>query len=184
MCKSGIQYESDSDSDEGGVYYSTMEKTNFRQPNLTPNVVKNGQSKISLTLNINQGLLTLCTPVRDSKRNVIPGQQGEILMQIEEATIFFVESFKGDENEGYICVLTKDCTLYHCGLFTMSPQTPPLRSVNSVIPKHCVRTIHRTESGANVFRNLTEKDALRVAVSIQAAQDYHRIKVNLDILIF
>lgn len=176
MCKSGIQYESDSDSDEDGIFYSTTEKTNYIKQKQN-RFIKNGQSKIALILNINQGLITLHTPVRDSKKNVIPGQQGEIILKAEDATIFSVSRYKGDENLTYVCVMVKDVLLYHCGLITISSQTPPLKSINSVIPKHCYRTIHRTESGANMSTSFIEKDMLRVAIRIQAAHETHRIKV-------
>jgi autophagy-related protein 2 len=128
-------------------------------------------------LTINQGILTLYTPVRDSMRNVIPGQQSEIIMRLEDAILFSVSDYKGDENLGYVCLMVKDVTLYHCGLITISSQDPPLRSINSIIPKHCQRTIYRSEPGANISLNLTEKDMLSVAIRIQAAHETHRIKV-------
>lgn len=177
MCKSGIQYDSDSDSDEEGIYYPASEKTNQKQKQ-NFNSTKNGQSKVAFTLNINQGLLTMNTPVRDSMQKVIPGQQGEIMIRVKDATVFSVSRYKGDDNLGYICSMVKDVTVYHCGLVTSSPQDPPLKSTNSVIPKHCLRSIYRTESGANISMNFIDKDMLAVAVKIQAADDTRRIKVS------
>ncbi|XP_031784416.1 autophagy-related protein 2 homolog A [Nasonia vitripennis] len=174
MCKSGIQYDSDSDSDEEGIFYSTADRGAGKQRQNRS--LKNGQSKVALTLTINQGLLTMYTPVRDSMRNVIPGQQGELILRLEDAVVFSVSSYKGEENLGYVCSMVKDIALHHCGLITMSSQTPPLRSINSIIPKHCQRTIYRSEPGANISMNLTEKDMLSVAIRIQAAHETHRIK--------
>ncbi|KAK2581702.1 hypothetical protein KPH14_002189 [Odynerus spinipes] len=172
MCKSGIQYDSDSDSDEEGIFHSTADKSYRQQQN---KMSKNGQSKLALTLNINQGLLTMYTPVRDSMRNVIPGQQGELIIRVEDATIFSVTSYKGNVNMGYICAMIKNASLNHCGLTTTPSQTPPLRSINSVIPRHCQRAIYRCEPGENVTSSC-DKDMIMVAVRIQAAHQTHRIK--------
>ncbi|CAB0044181.1 unnamed protein product, partial [Trichogramma brassicae] len=175
MCKSGIQYDSDSDSEEDGIFQSTTSRvTNKHRHN---RLMKNGQSKVSITLTINQGLFTMFTPVRDSMQNVIPGQQGELVIRIEDATMFSVSSYKGDENLGYVCILGKEVTLYHCGINTIPSQAPPLRSINSIIPKHCHRTIYRSEPGANIAVNAIEKDMLSVAIKIQSAHETHRVKV-------
>ncbi|XP_014232573.1 autophagy-related protein 2 homolog A [Trichogramma pretiosum] len=174
MCKSGIQYDSDSDSEEDGIFQSTTSRvTNKHRHN---RLMKNGQSKVSITLTINQGLFTMFTPVRDSMQNVIPGQQGELVIRIEDATMFSVSSYKGDENLGYVCILGKEVTLYHCGINTIPSQAPPLRSINSIIPKHCHRTIYRSEPGANIAVNAIEKDMLSVAIKIQSAHETHRVK--------
>ncbi|XP_011503827.1 PREDICTED: autophagy-related protein 2 homolog A [Ceratosolen solmsi marchali] len=175
MCKSGIQYDSDSDTEEEeGIFHSTTDRlTNNQRQN---HIFKNNQSKVAVTLTISQGILTMYTPVRDSMRNVIPGQQGEIIMRFEDAILFSVSDYKGDENLSYVCLMIKDVKLYHCGLVTIPSQDPPLRSINSIIPKHCQRSIYRSEPGANISLNLIEKDMLSVAIRIQAAHETHRIK--------
>lgn len=173
MCKSGIQYDSESDSEDEGIFYSTAEKS---MKTKQIRISKNGQSKIALTLNINHGLLSMYTPVRDSLRNVIPGQQGELILRVEDATLFSVTAYKGDINLGYICAMSKNISLNHCGLTTTPSQTPPLRSINSIIPKHCLQTIYRSESGTNVTLKSTDKDMLAVAIRIQAAHQTHKIK--------
>lgn len=177
MCKSGIQYDSESDSEDEGIFYSTAEKS---MKTKQIRISKNGQSKIALTLNINHGLLSMYTPVRDSLRNVIPGQQGELILRVEDATLFSVTAYKGDINLGYICAMSKNISLNHCGLTTTPSQTPPLRSINSIIPKHCLQTIYRSESGTNVTLKSTDKDMLAVAIRIQAAHQTHKIKVTFQ----
>ncbi|XP_066590734.1 autophagy-related protein 2 homolog B isoform X2 [Prorops nasuta] len=171
MCKSGV-YDSDSDSDNEGIFYSTADKS--YKPNQI-NFPKNGQSKLSVTININQGILTMYTPVRDSMRNVIPGQHGEFMLHVEEATIFSVTAYKGDSNLNYICAMIKNITVNHCGLATTPLQTPLLRSI-STVPKHCERTIYKCEPGANITTNSIDKDMVSIAIRIQAAHQTQRIK--------
>ncbi|KAK0093179.1 hypothetical protein PV326_014144 [Microctonus aethiopoides] len=173
MCKSGIQYDSDSDSDDDGVFHSTASKSFHQTLNKIP---KNGQSKMSLTLNINQGLLSMYTPVRDGLSNVIPGQQGELILRIEDGTIFSVNSYKGNVNLGYVCTMIKNVSLNHCGITTIPSTSPPLRSINSVTPRHCQPAIYRSENGVHELANSAEKDMLTVAVRIQAAHQTHHIK--------
>ncbi|XP_070517195.1 autophagy-related protein 2 homolog B isoform X2 [Cardiocondyla obscurior] len=175
MCKSGIQYNSDSDSDEEGIFRSTTNDKTHKESRISS---KKAQSKLAMTLSINQGLLSMYTPVRDSLRNVIPGQQGELIIRLEDATIFSVTAYKGNVNLSYACAMMRNVSLDHCGLTTSPSQTPPLRSINSVRPRHCKKTIYRSESGSNVTANSSDKDMVTVAVRIQAAHQTHRIKTS------
>ncbi|XP_012533981.1 autophagy-related protein 2 homolog B-like [Monomorium pharaonis] len=172
MCKSGIQYNSDSDSDEGSVLHSTTNEKTHKEARMS----KKAQSKLAMTLSINQGLLSMYTPVRDSMRNVIPGQQGELIIRLEDATIFSVTAYKGNTNLSYACAMMKSVSLDHCGLTTSPSLTPPLRCINSIRPRYCERTIYRSESGSNITASLSDKDMMTVALKIQAAHQTHRIK--------
>lgn len=173
MCKSGIQYNSDSDSDEEGIFHSTTNEKHHKETRMSS---KKAQSKLAMTLSINQGLLSMYTPVRDSMRNVIPGQQGELIIRLEDATIFSVTAYKGNVNLSYACAMMRSVSLDHCGLTTSPSQTPPLRCINSVRPRYCERTIYRNGSGSNIAANPNDKDMVTVAVRIQAAHQTHRIK--------
>lgn len=173
MCKSGIQF-SDSDSDED-VFHTAED---YYKDRISKNLI-NAQSKVAITLNINQGLLVMRTPVRDSMRNVIPMQHGELVIRLEDATVFSVTAFRGDDDLGYVCGMARNAWLNHCGLATSPSQTPPLRSVNSVMP-HCHDTIYRSEPGCNIgvctTSNTVETDMITLAVRIQAAHQTHRVK--------
>ncbi|XP_076234909.1 autophagy-related 2 [Calliopsis andreniformis] len=173
-CKSGIQYDSDSDSDEEGIFHSAADKSYRQHQN---KVSRNGQSKLALILNIDQGLLCMYTPVRDSMRNVIPGQQGELIIRLEDATIFSVTAYKGNTSLGYVCAMIKEMSLDHCGLMTTPSQPPSLRPINSVIPRHCQNAIYKSEPDASVMgTNNSDKDMVMLAIRIQAAHQTHRIK--------
>ncbi|XP_011706773.1 PREDICTED: autophagy-related protein 2 homolog B isoform X4 [Wasmannia auropunctata] len=173
MCKSGIQYNSDSDSDEEGIFHSATNEKGHKEARMSS---KRAQSKLAMTLSISQGLLSMYTPVRDSMRNVIPGQQGELIIRLEDATIFSVTAYKGNVNLSYACAMMRSVSLDHCGLTTSPSQTPPLRCINSVRPRYCERTIYRSASGSSVAASPSDKDMVTVAVRIQAAHQTHRIK--------
>ncbi|XP_012275672.1 autophagy-related protein 2 homolog B isoform X2 [Orussus abietinus] len=173
MCKSGIQYDTDSDSDEEGMVQSVDGKNSKQYQS---RLSRNGQSKVALTLNIGQGLLCMYTPVRDSLQNVIPGQQGELIFRVEDATIFSVNSYKGDSDLGYVCSMVSSVSLNHCGLTKTPSQARPLKCINPVIPKRCQTVIYRSEAGTNVSTSL-EKDMLTMALRIQYSHQTHRIKI-------
>nr|XP_012226127.1 PREDICTED: autophagy-related protein 2 homolog B isoform X1 [Linepithema humile] len=176
MCKSGIQYNSDSDSDEEGIFHFATSEKSHKDHQQTRMSSRKAQSKLAVTLSINQGLLSMYTPVRDSMRNVIPGQQGELIIRLEDATIFSVTSYKGNANLSYACAMIKTASLDHCGLTTSPSQTPPLRCINSVRPRHCEPTIYRSGSESSVTSCPSDKDMVTVALRIQAAHQTHRIK--------
>lgn len=176
-CKSGIQYDSDSDSDEEGIFHSAADKSYRQHQN---KISRNGQSKLALFLNIDQGLLCMYTPVRDSMRNVIPGQQGELIIRLEDATIFSVSSYRGNSNLGYVCAMIKYVSLDHCGLMTTPSQPPSLRPINSVTPQHCQHAIYKSEPSATVAgSNNNFNDMVKLAIRIQASHQTHRIKVYI-----
>ncbi|KAF7991887.1 hypothetical protein HCN44_010688 [Aphidius gifuensis] len=202
MCKSGIHCgDSDIDSDDNdddddnatsgignsGIYHSTGDKSFHYQMssstnkkklyNNTNNINKNGQSKMSLTINIGQGILSLYTPVRDCMSNVIPGQQGELIFKIDDGTIFIINSYKGDTNLGYICTMIKTLSLNHCGLTTIPSQIPPLRSINSVTPRYCKKLIYQCDNNVlDAIGGNPDNDMLSIAIKIQSSHQTHNIK--------
>ncbi|XP_078034719.1 autophagy-related 2 isoform X1 [Augochlora pura] len=173
-CKSGIQYNSDTESDSDGIFHSAADKSYRQHQNKSS---RNGQSKLALILSIDQGLLCMFAPVRDSMRNVIPGQQGELIIRLEDATIFSVPAYKGNSNLGYVCAMIKEVSLDHYGLMTTPSEPPPLRPINSVTPRHCQKVIYKTEPDANVIgTSNNDKDMVMLAIRIQTAHQTHRIK--------
>lgn len=169
-CKSRVQYDSDSDSEEG-IFHSAADKSYRQHQN---KVSKNGQSNLALFLNIDQGLLCMYTPARDSVKNVIPGQQGELIIRLDDATIFSVTAYKGNSNLSYVCAMIKEMSLDHCGLMTTPSQPPSLRPINSDIPKHCQHSIYKSD--LNVMGANNNDDMVLLAIRIQAAHQTHRIK--------
>ncbi|KAG7200135.1 hypothetical protein KM043_000574 [Ampulex compressa] len=141
MCKSGIQCDSDSDSDEDGIFHSAAEKS-----------YKQHQSKAS------------------------KNAQRELIIRLEDATIFSATAYRGNANLGYVCAMIKNISLNHCGLTTVPSQTPPLRSINSVTPRHCQRAIYKSEPNGCAATNSAERDMMTIAIRIQAAHQTHRIK--------
>ncbi|KAK7872956.1 hypothetical protein R5R35_004266 [Gryllus longicercus] len=178
MCKSGIQYESDSDSEDAeGVYYSVYEQ---RQRQRRRQQLEGGtgsrQSHTALSLAIGQGALSVFTPVRDSGGNVIPGQHGELLIQFEEGSLFSVSGYRGRPGLGYICLQVHQAAFYHNGLVA-NPQEPVvLPVVGAAPPAHLQATIYHSEPGATVTPGAPDQDMLSVAIKVELEDSLHHLK--------
>ena len=113
-----LDSESETDEeneDNSNVFYSTYSS---RMKVSQKQLVSESKEESYLTLNIHiaNGLLCMCTPVRDATTNsVIPNQQGEFLINVEDATIFVVNGYMGNTDLGYTCLKFHNAQLYHCG---------------------------------------------------------------------
>lgn len=184
MCKSGIQYESESDTDESiegeseGVFYSICEsKLKSKQIELSQIF---GQSFLSFNIHISQGILCMNPPARDTALNVIPEQQGELLLIVEDANIFTVSQYMGDTDLSYVCVQSASASLHHSDLNPTPSQIAPLKEIGWTLPRHLYSTIYKSEPGVAVqaigIDRCGQRDMLSVAVRIQASHETHHMK--------
>ncbi|CAH1999640.1 unnamed protein product [Acanthoscelides obtectus] len=187
MCKSGIQYDSESDTDSesdnsSNIFYSTydnrMKFTSVRPQVLSaPKTV--GQSYLTLNIQIGQGVMCVNPPVREaSTKNVIPGQQGEFMLNLEDANVFVVSGYKGETNLGYVCVQVHNAQLYHCDMISIPSQTPPLKEFGSAPGRHLFPTIYKSEPGMLVCGKNRggNREMFSVAVKIQGRHETHHVK--------
>ncbi|XP_025831922.1 autophagy-related protein 2 homolog B isoform X2 [Agrilus planipennis] len=184
MCRSGVQYESESESDDeadinSNAFFSVCE-SRLRQ-NRPVNFIVNeskAQSYFGLNLHIGQGLITLRTPVRDTCLNVIPGQHGEFVFSVEDINVFIVSGYKGDNNLGYICVQAHDVQLHYCEMISTLSQNPPLKEVGSAVGNHLHTTIYKSEKGVliNSSGRGGDREQVSVAIKIRANHETHHIK--------
>ncbi|KAK5648479.1 hypothetical protein RI129_003371 [Pyrocoelia pectoralis] len=181
MCRSGIKFDSDSDSDDdeselAETFYSTYDRSKQRRQLRV--VEPKGQSYLIFNIHIGNGLLCMNVPVRDVATNVIPGQHGEFLFNVEDATIFTVTGYRGDDNLGFVCIQASNAQLYHCDMMSSPSQSPPLKQVGTAVQRHLHPTIYKSEPG--VIVNSTDRsinrDMISVAVRIQANHETHHVK--------
>ncbi|XP_072387744.1 autophagy-related protein 2 homolog A isoform X1 [Diabrotica undecimpunctata] len=187
MCKSGIQYESDSESDESedstsNIFFSTYDHK-MRQPtkpaqHKVQEPVKKVQSDFVLSIQIAQGILEIHPPVRDSASNVIPGQQGEFFLNLEDANIFVVSGYKGDDNLGFVCVQLHNAQLYHCDMMGIPSQSSTIKPFGSPVGSHLHPTIYKSEQGMLVTSKNRggNREMLTIAIRIQANHETHHVK--------
>lgn len=111
----GSESEGDDDDDSSDIFYSTY-GSRMKMPQKYKLTTDKEESYLTLNLQIARGLLCLFTPVRDaSGNNVIPGQQAEFLVNVENASFFMVNGYKDDPDLVYLCSEVQKAQLYHCG---------------------------------------------------------------------
>ncbi|KAF5280262.1 hypothetical protein FQR65_LT03070 [Abscondita terminalis] len=184
MCRSGIKFESDTDSDDdvdaemSGIFYSTYDRIKNSHKQHVKVLEPEGQSYLVLNLHIGVGLICMNVPVRDLSSNVIPGQHAEFLIHLEEATIFNVAGYRGNDNLGYVCVQANNGQLYHCDMISSPSQSPPLKQFGTSIARHLHPTIYKSQSGVlvNVCDRSSNRDMISAAIRIQANHETHHVK--------
>ncbi|CAH0551837.1 unnamed protein product [Brassicogethes aeneus] len=159
MCKSGIQYDSDSDSNASdeppNIFYSTYDsrmKSSIKPHGLVQQPPKS-QNAFALNLQIGQGLVFMHTPVRDASSKVIPNQHGEFLLNVENAKVFVVSGYNGDDNLGYVCVQVHNAKLHHCDMISTASSNPPIKDIGTIPGRHLHPTIYKSDVGMSVDNN-------------------------------
>lgn len=182
LCKGGLEYETESESEESedNIFFSTYDnklRQSMKQLQIQEPIIKT-QSDFVLSIQIGQGILEMHPPVRDSGNNVIPGQQGEFLLNLEDANVFVVSGYKGDDTLGFVCVQLQNAKLYHCDMMSIPSQTQPLKEYGAPVGKHLCPTIHKSERGMLVTAKNRggQREMFTVSVRIQADHETHHVK--------
>jgi len=112
MCKSGVVYESDSESDEGeSGHFSYMRNREWKSK--APR--KDAPSKVCVSLKIGKGFASLFCLLKDSSGLASESHHGEVQCSIEDGTLFSVTAFQGDPQTGYVCFQAARASLSHNG---------------------------------------------------------------------
>ncbi|XP_041353099.1 autophagy-related protein 2 homolog A-like isoform X2 [Gigantopelta aegis] len=137
MAKSGLQYDSDTDSDEN-FNYSIHESRRKKQP-LNQRQL---QSKLCVSLNIMKGKLLAVVPNKEEKSH------GEILVEVDDTVLFSVISYNGDPDLRYLCFQTNKIALSSAGCVNHIIIPGDLNQIREEsLPDYLERTIHRSDRG-------------------------------------
>ncbi|XP_066263102.1 autophagy-related protein 2 homolog B [Euwallacea similis] len=189
LANSGFHYESESDSSDeditSKVFHSAYDryrnkfKHTIKDANQSRHKKNSSQSAFVLWLNIEEGLVSLNPPVRDISGNVIPGQQGELALHVNHATMFIVSGYKGDKDLGYVCVQVGDAQLYHCDIQPTPNTSASLKDADALLGNHLFPTIYKSDQKS--FTSSTsrggDREMFTVALKIQANHETHHVKV-------
>jgi len=115
MCKSGVAYESNSES-EDECESNQFSYLRSRQENRkTKRLNKGSPSKICLSVKIGKGSATLFCQSKDSSGMESISHHGEVQCSIDDGRLFNVTSFKSDPNTGFVCFQANKAYLSHNG---------------------------------------------------------------------
>ncbi|KAG8323603.1 Autophagy protein [Homalodisca vitripennis] len=175
MCKSAIQCDSDSESEDSeNVFYSTWDaKPSLPQPS--------GQSKVTLSLNLGQATVSLLTNVKKADSN--SQDQGHMQLRVRDVSLFTVSGYKGTPQLNYVCVQVNKFSLDHCCELTESRCSYDLKRFSSHHDTHLEEVIYRTEAGSKVHRGGVEvgagsdRSADMLTVAVRSQVNDSRIKM-------
>ncbi|XP_029453755.1 autophagy-related protein 2 homolog B isoform X2 [Rhinatrema bivittatum] len=115
--KSTNHYDEESGSEEETLQFGTTSDPSSRSRRKKkldmPN--KNAQSCLSLLLNVNHGLVSIFSDVKDDGSRM-EGKHGEFWLEFSSGSLFSVTKYEGFENKHYICLHASSLSLYHQGM--------------------------------------------------------------------
>lgn len=177
MAKSGIQYDSDSDSDPDAPHYSIHDS---RYPRRKRSPVAQ-QSTLCLSLGINKGRLTAYTQCLDSSGVAMQDKHGEILLQVSDLCLFTISKHNGDPNLQFLNILVNKGDVYHQACVDNSEHPPVIdcQELSAPVPPHLQhsKTVYRSEKGVLVT---TKDDIGRGSDSVDMVSVAVRIKLKTE----
>ncbi|XP_068110885.1 autophagy-related protein 2 homolog B isoform X2 [Hyperolius riggenbachi] len=116
--KSALHFEDDSGSEEETLQYDYILDSNYhcrrRKKLESPN--KHSQSFLSVLVNINQGLVSVYTDVKQPDGKIMEDKHGEFWLEFHTGSLFTVTKYEGFEDKHYLCLHTSSLSLYHQGM--------------------------------------------------------------------
>lgn len=107
MCKSGLQFDSDSDESDD-LNFKSAHRSDFSQYS-----IQYPQSNFALNINVTKGVLDVCQILKDSSSSLTPDKYGEIYFDVSEGSVFVVTHYRGKPQQNYICLQVKGMQVYH-----------------------------------------------------------------------
>uniref|UniRef100_A0A8C6VIW1 Autophagy related 2B n=1 Tax=Naja naja TaxID=35670 RepID=A0A8C6VIW1_NAJNA len=113
--KSAINYDDESGSEEETLQYFSTLDSNYcsRRRKKTELQNRSTQNFLSLLLNINHGLLSVFTDIKQDDGRIFEDKHGEFWFEFCNGSLFCVTKYEGFEDKHYICLHCNSLNLYH-----------------------------------------------------------------------
>ncbi|XP_025028955.1 autophagy-related protein 2 homolog B isoform X1 [Python bivittatus] len=173
--KSTIHYDDESGSEEETLQYFSTVDSNYCSRRRKKNELQNRstQNFLSLLLNINHGLLSIFTDIKQDDGSVFEDKHGEFWFEFCSGSLFCVTKYEGFEDKHYICIHSNSLNLYHQGVVEETISLSEIKLPSATHPHWLEPTIYFSEEeGLNTaFSDGVGADCLSmlsVAVKIQS----------------
>uniref|UniRef100_A0A8C3T518 Autophagy related 2A n=1 Tax=Chelydra serpentina TaxID=8475 RepID=A0A8C3T518_CHESE len=171
MCKSAFKLDSDSE-DEDSHFYSVDEAVAQRRKG--EQLSQRQQSHFSAIVAILKGRVTALCEAKGEAGKKLDDSHGEIVLDVDNCTIFSVSQYKGQEELGYLCIESERVTLYHKAVVEDYFLASRLEIPSFTPPDRLHPTIYSSEEG--VLSGLAGGRKDRPLKMLSAA-----IRINLDL---
>ncbi|XP_036114200.1 autophagy-related protein 2 homolog A isoform X1 [Molossus molossus] len=144
MCKSAFKLDSDSDDEDTHFFSVGASGTAQAAPeSLRPH----SQSTFSALVTVLKGRITALCETKDEGGRQLEAVHGELVLDVEQSTVFSVSQYRGQPGLGYFCLEAEKATLYHRGTVDDYLLPSHLELPSFAPPAHLVPTIYPSEEG-------------------------------------
>lgn len=170
MCKSAFKLDSDSE-EEDSHFYSVDEAAPQRRKEEQRSV--SSQSCISVMLRVGKGRITALCDAKGEGGKKLEGSHGELVLDVENGSLFSVSRYKGREDLGYFCIEAEKATLYHKAVMEDYLIAERLEVPSFLPPDGLHPTIYASQEGTIAWSLGAKKDSPLKMLSLA-------IQINLD----
>ncbi|KAL7992660.1 hypothetical protein Chor_016916 [Crotalus horridus] len=173
--KSTIHYDDESGSEEETLQYFSTLDSNYcsRRRKKTELQNKSTQNFLSLLLNINHGLLSILTDIKQDDGSVFEDKHGEFWFEFCNGSLFCVTKYEGFEDKHYICLHSNSLNLYHQGVVEETVSLSEIKLPSATHPHWLEPTVYFSEEESP---NTPFPDGeFLVAVGLRGATLQHRV---------
>ncbi|XP_016012950.2 autophagy-related protein 2 homolog A isoform X1 [Rousettus aegyptiacus] len=145
MCKSAFKLDSDSD-DEDARFFSVGASSAPQAP-APESPSPHSQSTFSTLVTVLKGRITALCETKDEAGKQPEAVHGELVLDVEQGTIFSVSQYRGQPGLGYFCLEAEKATLYHRAAVDDYLLPSHLELPSFAPPAQLVPTIYPSEEG-------------------------------------
>ncbi|XP_015679256.1 autophagy-related protein 2 homolog B [Protobothrops mucrosquamatus] len=145
--KSTIHYDDESGSEEETLQYFSTLDSNYcsRRRKKTELQNRSTQNFLSLLLNINHGLLSIFTDIKQDDGSVFEDKHGEFWFEFCNGSLFCVTKYEGFEDKHYICLHSNSLNLYHQGVVEETVSLSEIKLPSATHPHWLEPTVYFSE---------------------------------------
>ncbi|OWK17105.1 hypothetical protein Celaphus_00013306 [Cervus elaphus hippelaphus] len=144
MCKSAFKLDSDSDDED--THFSAG-ASGAPQPLARESRNPRSQSTFSALVTVLKGRITAHCETKDECGKRLEGAHGELVLDVEQGTIFSVSQYRGQPGLGYFCLEAEKAALYHRAAMDDYPLPGRLELPTFAPPAQLAQTIYPSEGG-------------------------------------
>ncbi|CAJ0944686.1 unnamed protein product [Ranitomeya imitator] len=181
--KSTLHYDEDSGSEEETLQYDYILDSNYhsRRKRKLECSSKQSQSFLSVLVNVNHGLVSIFTDVKQSDGRVVKDKHGELWLEFTSGSLFTVTKYEGLEDKHFLCLHASSLSLYHQGVVDGVVVSADLRLPSLPQPHWLEPTIYPSgEDGSHRASSngvgMDTMSMLTVAVKIQSEKSDRNTK--------
>ncbi|XP_044234329.1 autophagy-related protein 2 homolog A isoform X2 [Ursus arctos] len=145
MCKSAFKLDSDSDDED--AHFFSVGASGAPQPPAPESPSPRSQSTFSTLVTVLKGRITALCETKDEVGRRLETSHGELVLDVEQGTVFSVSQYRGQPGLGYFCLEAERARLYHRAAVDNYLLPSRLELPSFAPPAQLAPTIYPSEEG-------------------------------------